>query len=115
MSDLRPGWLARQFARVDRDIEQWPEAMKREAGFTVGTMSEQPVEVGQVMKTREQEIERCDREIAAIRAVEGGTHRTIDAAMGLADWKAELSLLEAKILMEYLLGLSAFIMREGGD
>lgn len=30
---LRPGWLVRQFKQVDEEVAQWPEYMKREAGF----------------------------------------------------------------------------------
>ena len=31
---LKPEWLARQFHRVNVDVAQWPEYMRREAGFT---------------------------------------------------------------------------------
>jgi len=37
-ANLREGWLARQFARVEQDVSQWPPAMKREAGFDGGGM-----------------------------------------------------------------------------
>jgi hypothetical protein len=30
---LKPGWLNRQFARVEEEVRQWPEWMRREAGF----------------------------------------------------------------------------------
>ena len=30
---LKPGWLNRQFDQVTKDVETWPEWMKRAAGF----------------------------------------------------------------------------------
>ena len=30
---LRAGWLQRQMDRVEEDIQQWPDWMKREAGL----------------------------------------------------------------------------------
>jgi hypothetical protein len=31
--NLKPGWLGRQFKRVNDDVAIWPPWMKREAGF----------------------------------------------------------------------------------
>jgi hypothetical protein len=31
---LKPGWLNRQFDQVARDVDEWPEWMKRAAGVT---------------------------------------------------------------------------------
>jgi hypothetical protein len=31
---LKPGWLNRQFDQVSKNVEQWPEWMKRAAGVT---------------------------------------------------------------------------------
>jgi hypothetical protein len=33
MSELTPGWLNRQFDKVEEDIKSWPTWMKREAGL----------------------------------------------------------------------------------
>ena len=30
---LKPGWLNRQFDQVTRNVDSWPEWMKRAAGF----------------------------------------------------------------------------------
>jgi hypothetical protein len=34
---LKPGWLSRQFDQVTKDVETWPEWMKRAAGFADDT------------------------------------------------------------------------------
>lgn len=34
---LKPGWLNRQFDQVSKNVEQWPEWMKRAAGVTEGS------------------------------------------------------------------------------
>ena len=38
---LKPGWLNRQFEKVEKDVRDWPDWMKREAGLDVkyGTTS----------------------------------------------------------------------------
>lgn len=33
MMKLEPGWLGRQFSRVEIEVALWPEGMRREAGF----------------------------------------------------------------------------------
>ncbi len=30
---LKQGWLTRQLGHVTRDVQEWPDWMKREAGF----------------------------------------------------------------------------------
>ena len=39
--ELKPGWLNRQFEAVERQIDTWPDWMKREAGYPI---SEKAVE-----------------------------------------------------------------------
>jgi hypothetical protein len=31
---LKQGWLGRQFEKVEKDVQNWPNWMKREAGIT---------------------------------------------------------------------------------
>jgi len=38
---LRPGWLMRQLDRIEKDIAQWPDSFKREAGFAIQAAAEQ--------------------------------------------------------------------------
>jgi hypothetical protein len=43
---LRKGWLNRQFARVESDVQKWPASMQREAAFSVGAQALAPQQSG---------------------------------------------------------------------
>ena len=51
---LKPGWLNRQFEKVENEVKDWPDWMQREAGFEPkyeNTTSEQTCSKG---KTKDQ-------------------------------------------------------------
>ena len=78
----KPGWLGRQFKRVEEDMKQWPEWMKREVNKHMGKETEkhwskEEIElfVGQVSKANAKKawghpgsaVEHCDKLLQIIR------------------------------------------------
>jgi hypothetical protein len=58
---LRPGWLNRQFDQVSKNVDSWPDWMKRAAGFdseVTSSGSENATAAAQPQQERDQNSQR---------------------------------------------------------
>lgn len=58
---LKPGWLNRQFDQVSKNVDSWPDWMKRAAGFednATSSNSENSATTAQVHQERDQNGQR---------------------------------------------------------
>lgn len=60
---LEKGWISRQCARIERDVQSWPEWMRREAELRAASMNEpvrpSPADTEYEREGRNPEVDRA--------------------------------------------------------